>query len=77
MRRVWAVLAAVGVLVGCAGSDSADPTTIAPTTVETSAVLDGFTGELVITRQRDLLDRGLINVRTRNDSGQDLVITDR
>lgn len=40
-------------------------------------VLDGFSGELILTRQRDLLDRGLINVQVVNDSGSELTITDR
>ena len=31
----------------------------------------------MITRQRDLLDRGLVNVLTHNDSGHDVLITDR
>lgn len=38
--------------------------------------LDGVTGELVITRQRDLIDRGLVNVMTRNDSGTSLLLSD-
>lgn len=37
--------------------------------------LDGVTGELIITRQRDLLGRGLINVLTHNGSGRQLLIT--
>jgi hypothetical protein len=44
---------------------------------EMPAGLDGLTGELVLTRQRDLLDRGLINVLTSNRTGDDIVITER
>jgi len=39
--------------------------------------LDGIDAELVITRQRDLLDRGLINVMTDNGSGHDLILSHR
>jgi hypothetical protein len=38
---------------------------------------DGVTAELVITRQRDLIDRGLINVMTVNGSAGDVVVTGR
>lgn len=37
----------------------------------------GVTGELIITRQRDLLDRGLINVQFQNDSELVMEMTDR
>ncbi len=62
-RRTTAALLAsplVAVLVGCGSG----------------ATLDGVTGELIITRQRDLIDRGLINVMTRNDSGVSLLLGD-
>ena len=42
-----------------------------------TSALDGFTGQLVITRQRDLIDRGLINVLTMNGTADDVYITDR
>jgi hypothetical protein len=38
--------------------------------------LDGVTGELVLTRQRDLLDRGLINARVHNVSAKSLLLSD-
>lgn len=37
----------------------------------------GVTARLVITRQRDLLDRGLINVEFQNDSTLELTVHDR
>jgi hypothetical protein len=52
------------VATGC-GSGDADEST--PT---------GVSGELVLTRQRDLLDRGLINVRTTNGGDESLLLTD-
>ncbi len=87
---MWS-LVAVGVIGGC-GSDiasepSANPTpptsTERTSTTTTTAaddavpVLTGATGELIITRQRDLLDRGFINVQIVNDTGDDLLIGDR
>lgn len=64
-----------------APAPSPSPTT-APASAPTisdddaAALLEGFTGELVMTRQRDLLDRGLINVMTHNESGHDVIATD-
>lgn len=40
-------------------------------------VLDGLSGELVLTRQRDLLDRGFINVQVTNDTGAPFTVTGR
>lgn len=83
-RRATAALLAsalVAVLVGC-GSEApfvSDPNSSVPhATVgdpTTPISLDGVTGELVITRQRDLLDRGLINVMSRNESAVSLLLS--
>lgn len=88
-----AVLCVAAALLASCGSDGVDVSTPAPesraTTTIASAVsstvaptapqtdLDGFSGELILTRQRDLLDRGLINVMTSNESAHDLFVTDR
>lgn len=84
-RRTNAALLAsllVVVLVGC-GSETpfvSDPNSSVPDATAgdptTPISLDGVTGELVITRQRDLLDRGLINVMTSNDSTRSLLLND-
>lgn len=37
----------------------------------------GFSARVVLTRQRDLVDRGLVNVFTRNDTGQDVIVRSR
>jgi hypothetical protein len=72
---------AVIVLFGC-GSDSSDEsvsnTLPERTTTATTLAspLEGVTGELIVTRQRDLLDRGLINVLTRNDSDTSILLDD-
>lgn len=81
-RRATAALLAsalVAVLVGC-GSEVpfvSDPNSSVPHATAgdptTPISLDGVTGELVTTRQRDLLDRGLINVMSRNESGTDIL----
>ncbi len=81
-----AVLSIVAVLVGCGPAPADDAETNSSTPRATAAdapvvpvapsALDGVTGELVITRQRDLIDRGLINVMTRNDSGASLLLRD-
>ncbi len=71
----------VAVLVGCGSGapDVSDPNSSRPDATpgdpSTPISLDGVSGELVITRQRDLLDRGLINVLTRNDSGASLLLS--
>jgi hypothetical protein len=75
-------------LAGCGSSadtaddiDVADPSGAtdvpAVTSVETPLVaLEGVTGELVLTRQRDLLDRGLINVLVDNQSAASMLVSD-
>ena len=83
-RRATAALLAsalVAVLVGC-GSETlfvSDPNSSVPHATAgdptTPISLDGVTGELVITRQRDLLDRGLINVMSRNESAVSLLLS--
>ena len=74
MSTIVALLA-VG-LLGC-GANRADPVaTSAPTPPPEPDALEGLSGELVITRQRDLMDRGLINVLTRNDSGASMLMSD-
>jgi hypothetical protein len=74
-RRRWRsaigsglVVALPPLLVVACGSDPA---------AEPADTLTGVTAELVITRQRDLLDRGLINVMTDNGSGHDLILSHR
>lgn len=63
IRPVLLVVLVTGsVLAGCGGS--------------ATVPLDGVTGELIITRQRDLIGRGFINVLTTNESGHALLITD-
>ena len=67
---------ASGVVIGaaaCAGAPSAEPVRSTSTTASSPA---GFTGELILTRQRDLLDRGLINVLTHNRSDASLLLSD-
>jgi hypothetical protein len=88
-RAMVPALTAVIALVGC-GPDHADgnpldatasDSTVVPertsnatTTTMSTARLAEVTGELVVTRQRDLLDRGLINVLTRNRSDSSMVL---
>ncbi len=55
---------------------SDDTATTADTSVSGPGI-DGVTGALVLTRQRDLIDRGLINVMIDNRSGRDLMVADR
>jgi hypothetical protein len=69
-------------LVGCASDlpdtlhvDTADTATV-PLSNSVAPLVDGVTGELILTRQRDLLDRGLINVLTRNGSESSLLLND-
>ncbi len=81
LARPLALIATIAVLGACSAASpqtssrisEADTTTITAGTVD----LDGVSAELIITRQRDLLDRGLINVLVHNDSNRDLLITDR
>ncbi len=67
-------------LVGCSESRSdADPGGVVGSVVSSPVepdLLAGVSGELVLTRQRDLLDRGLVNVLTTNESGTSLLLTD-
>lgn len=49
----------------------------APSSPAAATGIPGVTATLVITRQRDLIDRGLINVMTTNESGRDLRIVER
>ena len=67
-RGGWFAATLAVALLGCGGHDT-EPTT-------EPVGLDGVSGEVVLTRQRDLLDRGLINVRTVNESGTSLLLTD-
>jgi len=70
-------LSVVAVVVGCASES--DEVVHDSSSVPSAAVagpIDGVTGELIITRQRDLLDRGLINVLTRNNSAASLLLDD-
>lgn len=85
LRAVVALTLASAGLASC-GSDrpsasdgrsvvtSSTPASSSPSPIDG---LDGVSGELVITRQRDLIDRGLINVLTHNDSSEQLLIADR
>jgi len=81
IARSFVVAATIAVLGACRSASpqasstisEADTATITAGTVD----LDGISAELIITRQRDLLDRGLINVLVHNDSDHDLLITDR
>ena len=85
LRAVVALTLVSAGLASC-GSDSPRPsdarsvvTSSTPASSSPSPIggLDGVSGELVITRQRDLIDRGLINVLTHNDNSEQLLITDR
>ncbi|TFH13326.1 MAG: hypothetical protein E4H05_11130 [Acidimicrobiales bacterium] len=75
------VAAAIIVLGACGPPSPQTSSTVseANTTAITAGTvdLDGVSAELIITRQRDLLDRGLVNVLVHNDSNHDLLITDR
>jgi hypothetical protein len=66
-------------LVGCGPSppegNTADGSTL-PISTSDAPLVDGVTGELILTRQRDLLDRGLINVLTHNRSGRSMLLSD-
>ena len=85
LRAVVALTLVSAGLASC-GSDSPSPsdarsvvTSSTPASSSPSPIggLDGVSGELVITRQRDLIDRGPINVLTHNDNSEQLLITDR
>lgn len=84
--RAVVALTLVGAGLASCGSDGPSPsdarsvvTSSTPASSSPSPIsgLDGVSGELVITRQRDLIDRGLINVLTHNDNSEQLLITDR
>lgn len=62
-------IAALAFLVAC-GSDAPSDPAVARST------LPGVTGELILTRQRDLLDRGLINALVDNGSTSSLLLDD-
>lgn len=47
-----------------------------PVPVVPPTPLEGVTGEVILTRQRDLLDRGLVNVLTHNRSGTSILLSD-
>jgi hypothetical protein len=64
-------IAAVALLVAC-GSDASSE----PLDAVARSTLPGVSGELILTRQRDLLDRGLINARVQNRSASSLLLED-
>jgi hypothetical protein len=75
-------VAAIITLGACDPPPTGTSATVSETNTTTAGAggtldLDGVSAELIITRQRDLLDRGLINVLVHNDSDHDLLITDR
>jgi hypothetical protein len=81
-RRAMTGLVATSVvvaLVGCGPSppegNTADGSTL-PISTSDAPLIDGVTGELILTRQRDLIDRGLINVLTHNRSGRSMLLSD-
>lgn len=75
------VAVVAGTIVGgCAGtSDDAVMTTptAADVDVDGDAGLAGVTAEVVLTRQRDLVDRGFVNVMTANATQHDLLVVER
>lgn len=80
---------AIAALAGCGSADSgqrptsapAAATADAPSTVPAaprrSSPLDDVTATVVITRQRDLIDRGFVNVMTHNGSSVDVLLVER
>ena len=89
-RTIAAVIVGASIVVAaCADGETASPSPPDRSTVETTVEnvgvgddavpddLDGLTGDLVLTRQRDLIDRGLINVLTHNGTDHPVVIHDR
>ena len=84
-RLLVAFVVTVVTASGCGdpGPDSNSPSSTAPKStldVATSAPpggIDGLTATVVLTRQRDLVGRGFVNVQTVNASGHDLRVTDR
>jgi hypothetical protein len=79
--RSW--IAVIVLAVAACGSDDTDggPNTSAPATgtVDAAAAAPpvGLRGEVVLTRQRDLVDRGFVNVMTTNATGGDVVVLER
>lgn len=68
----------LSISVSCsADSATTDTDATGPPMTTAPVSLDGLSGELILTRQRDLLDRGLINVQFRNDSTTELTMTTR
>ena len=80
--RSAAMLLLVALSAGCgsAATDTPAPNSSrSPDVTRNPAAptqLDDVTGALVITRQRDLIDRGLINVMTQNDAATSLLLSD-
>ena len=62
--RTFVIAASLLLPLAACSSDLAPPST-------------GFSSRVVLTRQRDLVDRGLVNVFTRNDTGQDVIVRSR
>jgi len=84
-RRAMSGLVGGSIVVALVGCGSDLPDTLEPDTTDTTTVpisttvarsVDGVSGELILTRQRDLLDRGLINVLTRNGTQSSLLLDD-
>jgi hypothetical protein len=64
--RSSCTLAIVVIVLASGCGDDPDP-----------VVLDGVRADVVLTRQRDLVDRGLVNVMTTNERDTDLEMTSR
>jgi hypothetical protein len=84
-RRAMSQLVATSVVVALAGCGPNPPDTrtgntadgpMLPISTSDAPLVDGVTGQLILTRQRDLLDRGLINVLTHNRSGRSMLLSD-
>ncbi|MCU0261846.1 MAG: hypothetical protein MUE78_12570 [Ilumatobacteraceae bacterium] len=69
MRRGVALVCALTVVAACGDDGSAQPVAV--------DAGDAVVGEVVLTRQRDLIDRGLVNVLTENRSGADIALLAR
>jgi hypothetical protein len=74
-RCTTALLAAALCAVALSGCERDTAETTA-TTVPDPPPLDGVTGEVILTRQRDLIDRGLVNVLIDNRSGTSMLLSD-
>lgn len=67
-------------VVGACGADGADEASVESGDVasgESDGELHGVAATVVVTRQRDLIDRGFVNVMTENRSGEDVLIVER